>query len=155
MPPVPNDTLPSFADTGLWTASIDGSSLPNPGAMAIGAVILAPDGSRHVLSQALHAQGCNNEAELRALIAVLRRLRGLHAARVSISTDSSILVEQLASVRRTPRPILRLAALFEEARTMLQGFEQVQLRWVPRHRNTEADLLARAAFGRAQDGSAV
>lgn len=107
---------------------------------------MAPDGSCHRLSQALHSTGCNNEAEVRALMAALHKLSDLHATRLAIFSDSSILVEQLDSGRPRPRPIVRLAALFEAARTLLSRFEQVQLHWVPRHRNTEADALARAAF---------
>ncbi len=143
----PNDT--STCTTGTqdhWRVHIDGSAVPNPGRMAIGAVILSPGGQCHRLSEALQASGCNNEAELRALIAALRKLSDLHADRLAIFTDSSILVEQLSPARRPCRPIARLAPLFDSARALLAGFEQVRLHWVPRHRNTEADALARAAF---------
>lgn len=44
-------------------------------------------------------------------------------------------------------PIARLQDLFDEARTQLQSFAAVSLQWIPRHRNTEADALARAALG--------
>lgn len=122
--------------------------------MALGAVITAPDGTRQLLSQVCPDQGCNNEAELRALMAVLqtllglqaRRLAGWPAGRLAIFTDSSVLVEQLAPSPRPTRPIVRLADLFDQARAMLAEFEHVQLRWIPRHRNTEADALARAAL---------
>lgn len=134
------------AQAPRWTVHIDGSAMPNPGRMAIGAVIMAPDGSCHRLSEALHATGCNNEAEVRALMAALHQLSDLQATRLDIFSDSSILVEQLAPNRPPPRPIARLAALFDAARNLLARFEQVQLHWVPRHRNTEADALARAAF---------
>nr|WP_324623329.1 ribonuclease HI family protein [Delftia lacustris] len=130
----------------MWTAYIDASALPNPGRMALGAVITAPDGTRQLLSQVCPDQGCNNEAELRALMAVLQTLLGLQARRLAIFTDSSVLVEQLAPSPRPTRPIVRLADLFDQARAMLAKFEHVQLRWIPRHRNTEADALARAAL---------
>jgi len=141
-----NHSGPSPTDTDLWTAYIDASALPNPGRMALGAVITAPDGTRQLLSQVCPDQGCNNEAELRALMAVLQTLLGLQARRLAIFTDSSVLVEQLAPSPRPTRPIVRLADLFDQARTMLAEFEHVQLRWIPRHRNTEADALARAAL---------
>lgn len=141
-----NHSGPIPTDTDLWTAYIDASALPNPGRMALGAVITAPDGTRQLLSQACPDQGCNNEAELRALMAVLQTLLGLQARRLAIFTDSSVLVEQLAPSPRPTRPIVRLADLFDQARAMLAEFEHVQLRWIPRHRNTEADALARAAL---------
>jgi ribonuclease HI len=79
-------------------------------------------------------------------MAVLQTLLGLQARRLAIFTDSSVLVEQLAPSPRPTRPIVRLADLFDQARAMLAEFEHVQLRWIPRHRNTEADALARAAL---------
>ena len=130
---------------GHWTVYCDGSAMPNPGRMGAGAVITAPDGTRHTLSQASHAIGCNNEAELRALTLALEDLKARGATSVLAYTDNSILVEQLGAAGA--RPIARLANLFDEARLLLASFEEASLRWVPRHRNHEADALARASLG--------
>ena len=131
-----------------WTIYCDGSAMPNPGRMGIGAVIPAPDGSRHTLSQATHTTGCNNEAELLALTLALRDLRERGATAVRAYSDNSILVEQLGAAGPEPvAPIVRLAALFDEARVLLGSFDDVRLQWIPRHRNGEADALARAALG--------
>ncbi|OAK66099.1 ribonuclease H [Variovorax paradoxus] len=132
--------------TGLpWVVHCDGSAMPNPGRMGIGAVITAPDGSRHTLSQATHAIGCNNEAELLALTAALHALRDKGATAVLAYSDNSTLVEQLAAPGA--RPIERMAPLFDDARALLGSFAQARVQWIPRHRNGEADALARAALG--------
>ena len=128
-----------------WTVYCDGSAMPNPGRMGAGAVITAPDGTRHTLSHASHAIGCNNEAELRALTLALEDLKARGAASVLVYTDNSILVEQLGATGA--RPIARMADLFDDARALLASFEEASLRWVPRHRNHEADALARASLG--------
>ena len=136
----------------VWAVYCDGSAVPNPGRMGLGAVLIAPDGvTRHTVSQATTATGCNNEAELRALLLALAALRGHGACTLQIHSDSSVLVEQLAPPpgARTVDPIARLAPLLDEARTVLQRFAQVDLQWVPRHRNRAADALARAALGLA------
>lgn len=131
-----------------WIVHCDGSAMPNPGRMGIGAVITAPDGSRHTLSQATHTTGCNNEAELLALTLALRDLREHGATAVRAYSDNSILVEQLGATGPEPAaPIVRLAGLFDEARALLGSFDDVRLHWIPRHRNGEADALARAALG--------
>lgn len=130
-----------------WTVYCDGSAMPNPGRMGAGAVITAPDGTRHLLSRAGHATGCNNEAELRALTLALEELRALGATAVRAFTDNSILVEQLGAPGA--RPVARLAGLFDAARALLASFDEASLHWVPRHRNHEADALARAALGMA------
>lgn len=137
---------PSRAPTDhpIWVIHCDGSALPNPGRMGLGAVILAPDGSRHMLSEATQSIGCNNEAEL---LAVMRALGSLppECRHVIVYSDNSILVTQL--MQADAKPVARLADLFNEARTLMAGFEAVTLMWVPRHRNAEADALARQALG--------
>jgi ribonuclease HI len=113
--------------------------------MGLGALICAPDGQQHTLSQATDARGCNNEAELRALMAALHLLHSLGARAVQAN---SILVAQLAPAAvAASEPIARLAPLFDEALALLAGFDEARLHWVPRHRNGPADALARAALG--------
>ena len=119
--------------------------------MGLGAVLTGPDGTlRHQISEATTFTGCNNEAELRALMRALQWLaqQGVAASTpVQVFSDNSVLIDQL-STRATP-PIARLAPLFDAARRQLLGFGQVGLLWIPRHRNGAADALARAALGLA------
>lgn len=112
--------------------------------MGLGAVIVAPDGSRQTLSVDTHSTGCNNEAELRAVMAALNALPA-GACGVKLHSDNSIVVAQLT--RMDAPPIARLATLFEEARLLLADFAPWEVRWVPRHKNAEADALARGALG--------
>ena len=128
-----------------WTVHCDGSAVPNPGRMGLGAVITAPDGTRHTMSLDTGARGCNNEAELLALMAALQALQRLGATALRAYSDNSILIEQLDG--RPIKPVARLAGLFDEARRLLSTFDHVSLHWIPRHRNGEADALARAALG--------
>ena len=114
--------------------------------MGMGAVLTEPDGTGHTLSLATTSKGCNNEAELRALIAALREGKALGAKALLVYCDSSVLVEQLGGL--DVKPIARLASLFDEARALLESFEQASVQWIPRHRNAQADALARAALGR-------
>jgi ribonuclease HI len=141
---LPTDT----SDLPCWVVHCDGSAQPNPGRMGLGAVLVAPDGSRQALSEAAPERGCNNEAELRALMAALQRLIAEGATAARLYSDNSILVEQLRGAGDGP-PVARLAPLFDEARALLAGFERSSVHWVPRHRNAEADALARAALGLA------
>lgn len=128
-----------------WFVYCDGSAVPNPGRIGLGAVFIEPDGTRHTLSQAANEDGCNNEAELRALLVTLQELKLRGADTLLIHCDNSIVVEQVGS--STAKPIARLAYLFDEARALLHSFDQATLVWIPRHRNSEADALARAALG--------
>jgi len=134
-----------------WVIHCDGSASPNPGRMGLGAVVTGPDGAvRHQVSEATTFTGCNNEAELRALMHALQWLaqQGLAASTpVQVFSDSSVLVEQLGG--RPAALLARLAPLFDEARSVLHAFDNVRLQWIPRHRNGAADTLARTALGLA------
>jgi len=136
---------------GGWVIHCDGSAVPNPGRMGLGAVLTGPDGTvRHQISEATTFTGCNNEAELRALLLALQWLaqQGLAASTpVQIYSDNSVLVEQLGT--QAAAPVARLAPLFDEARLALQLFRHMHIQWIPRHRNGVADTLARAALGLA------
>ena len=115
--------------------------------MGLGAVLIAPDGQRHTISVTGPEHGCNNEAELRAVMAALRYASGHGARSLRLHCDNSIVVSELAG--RAARPMARLGGLFDEARGLVSSFADVALIWVPRHRNPEADALARAALGLA------
>ena len=91
------------------------------------------------------SSGCNNEAELRALMLGLTMAQAHGAKQLRIQTDSSVLVDQLADGRAPT--IQRLLPLLREALDALAGFDHVQWLWVPRHRNAEADALARGVHG--------
>ena len=128
-----------------WQIHSDGSAVPNPGRMGLGAVWTAPDGTRHTLSQVAPGIGCNNEAEVRALMAALRALQLQGADDLRLHCDNSVVVEQIGNPNA--KPIARLAALFDEARALFNAFDHATLVWIPQHRNSEADALARAALG--------
>jgi ribonuclease HI len=133
------------APAPLWVLYCDGSALPNPGRMGLGAVWTEPDGTHHTLSQAAPTKGCNNEAQLRALMAALAELQRRGARALLVHCDSTIVVGQLGS--KDAKPIARLAGLFEQARQLLGAFDHARLQWIPRQRNGQADALARAALG--------
>ncbi len=132
-------------DGATWLAHCDGSAFPNPGTMGLGAVLVAPDGARHTLSETATGKGCNNDAEARAMMAALREAKLLGADAVHILSDSRVVVDQLTG--DGGQRIERLDALFVELRSLLATFSASSVKWIPQHRNNEADALARAAAG--------
>jgi ribonuclease HI len=137
----------SAAFPAPWTIHCDGSAVPNPGRMGLGAVLVAPDGTRHLLSTVTDTRGCNNEAEARALLLALHHAQARGATVLQIYSDSSLLVAQLGA--GDAPPVVRLAVLYEEVAALLASFARTSLHWIPRHRNGEADVLARGALGLA------
>lgn len=128
-----------------WQAWFDGSALPNPGRIGIGVLLVAPDGRRREKSLLLHASGCNNEAELHALCAALEMAAATGARKLLLRGDSDVALRYVRGPDATQ--IVRLRALVTVAREWLLRFDAVQLLWIPRHRNREADRLSRQALG--------
>ena len=149
--PVNTSTMnhPEFAPAAndCWQAWFDGSALPNPGRIGIGAVVLSPDGRRFEKSAPLALHGCNNQAELQALCAALELAHVAGARRLRICGDSDVAIRYVTGPDSTK--IAALSALVMQARAWLARFDEVQLRWVPRHRNVAADHLCRQALGLA------
>lgn len=134
-----------------WTAWCDGSAVPNPGRMGLGVVLSSPAGERCAFSRSPQGVGCNNEAEARAVMLALAELKMRGAVDVVIHSDNSVVVAQLgggtADGKGIAAPIARLQEVFDAARELAAGFERFRIDWLPRSRNAEADLLARAALG--------
>lgn len=134
-----------IADPSLWRASVDGSALPNPGKIGLGVVLHSPDGRCFEYASQVKESGCNNEAELYALCEALRLAHDAGARRLVVSGDSDFVVQHLQGTATTA--ILRLQALLQQARELMATFDMVRLVWVPRHRNADANRLARGALG--------
>ena len=128
-----------------WQAWFDGSALPNPGRIGIGLVLQAPDGTRCERAFVARESGCNNEAELHALCALLELAHAQGARRLCICGDSDIAVKYANGVGATR--VRRLLTLVQRAQQLMGDFEEIELRWVPRHRNCSADRLSRQALG--------
>ena len=82
----------------------------------------------------------NNVAEYTAAIRGLERARDLGATDVLLRSDSRLLIEQLAGRWKVKNPTLQ--RLHHEARSLVAGFERVEVEHVRRERNVEADALA-------------
>jgi len=141
-----DDSMASSAGAAdVWVVAVDGTAVPNPGALGVGAVLVAPDGIRHELSRALEVRGCNNEAEARAVAGALDEAARLGARVVRLHSDSAVVVDELLGRRHTM--VQRLRAVFDDIARQRALFDVVDVVLVPRHENDEADLLARAALG--------
>jgi probable phosphoglycerate mutase len=82
----------------------------------------------------------NNVAEYTAAIRGLERARELGATRILLRSDSRLLIEQLAGRWKVKNATLQV--LHHEARSLINGFEEVRFEHVRRERNVQADALA-------------
>ena len=135
----------AIGDQLQWQGWFDGAALPNPGKIGLGVVLISPAGIHSGRSVLIGESGCNNEAELHALCLALEIASEAGARRLQLHGDSNVAVRYVRGPESTQ--IARLVVLVAQARMRIQGFEEVLLVWVPRHRNVEADRLSRQALG--------
>ncbi|HEX5393566.1 MAG TPA: ribonuclease HI family protein [Rhodocyclaceae bacterium] len=135
----------SVAANNTWLLSVDGTAWPNPGKIGLGVVLRSPDGTTLQQSIPLGRSGCNNEAELRALCLGLETAKTAGVSTLVVMSDSDFVVRHSRGEMTTQTA--HLQALVNQAQRLMAGFAKVELTWVPRHRNTEADRLARGALG--------
>ena len=123
---------------------VDGASRGNPGPSGLGIVVRDPKSGRTVKEYAFIGTATNNVAEYKALIRGLEKVRDLGYRRVEVRTDSELLVKQVTGLYRVKSP--DLIPLWERVRELVEGFDGVELKHVPRDENREADLLSNQAI---------
>ncbi|RZL99949.1 MAG: ribonuclease HI family protein [Variovorax sp.] len=133
---------PQDVSTTAWRAWFDGSARPNPGRCGIGAVLEGPGGVRIELSRAA-GYGNSSQAEYLALVAVLEAALEHGAGTLAVHGDSQVVIDDVHAPDSASAPALR--AYRARVRTLLARLPGATLRWIPRHKNTQADVLSQRA----------
>jgi len=126
-----------------WTIHIDGAARGNPGPAAFAFMIARP-GKPPVEEAASFGRATNNVAEYTALIRALERAAALGGRKLTIFSDSELLVKQVNGEYRVKNEDLKL--LHAHAEALLRRFEHVSLRHVRREQNARADALCNRAL---------
>lgn len=135
---------------GAWLAWFDGSALPNPGRIGIGALLKSPHGDVLEISAAA-GQGDSSKAEYLALISVLEAALNRKAETLVIYGDSRVVIDDVKS-----RPgALALASHAAQARRLIDAIGDVRLHWIPRAKNVSADALSRQGSSRTSTTGAA
>ena len=125
------------------TLNIDGGSRGNPGPAAFAFVIARP-GLPPVEEAATIATATNNVAEYTALVRGLEAAADLGLQRVTVLSDSELLVKQMNGEYRVKHP--DLLPLYQSARELVKEFETVAISHVRREFNKRADALCNEAM---------
>ncbi len=123
---------------------VDGASRGNPGLAAAGVAIDDERGSAVLHRGVFLGKATNNEAEYRALVIALGHALSLGAGRVSVRSDSELMVNQINGRYRVREP--RLQVLHAQAMALLGRFPSFDVAHVRREQNLVADGLANQAI---------
>ena len=125
----------------------DGGARGNPGPAGIGAVIFNEKGNLVAEISEGIGEATNNQAEYRALLAGLTKVRELGAKEVEVFLDSELVVKQLNREYKVKDK--ELALLFVQAYNLTLGFKKVIFKHIRREKNEQADKLVNRALDKA------
>lgn len=121
----------------------DGGASGNPGPAGIGIVIKQDAKTIFEISESI-GDATNNVAEYKAVIAALKEAIRRKAEKVFLNTDSELVYYQLTGSYKVKNEILLL--LVEEVRQLSRKIKSVEIKVIPREKNTQADRLAKQAI---------
>jgi probable phosphoglycerate mutase len=125
-------------------AHIDGGARGNPGPAGYGVHLTSATGEPVAEIYGYLGIATNNIAEYAALLALLEHVLTLGPARLTIRSDSELLIRQMKGEYRVKDAKLRV--LHDEARRLLRGLPATAFEHVRREHNREADALANRAM---------
>jgi ribonuclease HI len=122
----------------------DGGARGNPGPAGCGAVLTLPNGDVVASLNKFLGNTTNNVAEYQGLLLGLEAAQAHGASSLEVRLDSELIVRQLNGQYKVKSPHLK--PLFDQAKSLLQAFDSVNVVHVRREQNREADKLANLAM---------
>ena len=133
----------------------DGLCQPiNPGGISCYAFIVKSDeriihSDYGVAAKPFSEESTNNVAEYTALAKALQWLlaNNFNSNKVEIKSDSQLVVNQLTGDYKVKAR--RILPLFKHVLLLKTKFQDIQIKWIPRDMNREADTLTNKAYNKA------
>ncbi|VFQ67008.1 unnamed protein product [Cuscuta campestris] len=122
-----------------WEMAVDGAS--GPKGYGGGIVFTTPEGFKIYHALVFNFKLTNNEAKYEALAGGLRLAQALKISRVSIKSDSSLIVGQVTGNMEAREG--RMAQYKDLVLALLKSFEEFKIAQIPRAENADANLLSK------------
>lgn len=133
----------------------DGLCQPiNPGGISCYAFVVKSGGRTiytdyGVAGEPFSEDSTNNVAEYTALVKGLQWLleNNLGSSKIEVKSDSKLIVNQLTGDYKVKAR--RIVSLYKQVLLLKSKFQDIQIKWVPREKNKEADTLTNKAYNKA------
>jgi ribonuclease HI len=122
----------------------DGCSKGNPGSAGAGAVIYTNYEEVWSGSSFVGTHSTNNEAEYTGLILGLKKASEMNIKNLFVNGDSQLVINQMTGKYKCNSP--NLLPLYQAAKILEEGFENIEYKHVLRNLNHRADELANIAI---------
>jgi len=126
----------------------DGGSRGNPGDSAAAYVICKMDDTVVEKSGVYLGMATNNQAEYYGFIRGMERARDLGIDKVSLFSDSQLVVNQMSGRYKVKNQ--ELAPLHQQAKELADSFEEISFNYVPRELNKTADTEVNRILDKAE-----
>lgn len=133
----------------------DGLCQPvNPGGIACYSFVVKKDGKTihsdyGIAGEPFSPESTNNVAEYTALANALEWLvaNDFTSEKILIKSDSQLVVNQMNGTYKIKAK--KIIPLYKQAVMLKSKFSELEIRWVPREQNKEADMLTNVAYNKA------
>jgi phosphoribosylglycinamide formyltransferase-1 len=131
------------------TIYTDGGSRGNPGPAAAGFVLADSNGNQLQAKAMFLSRTTNNVAEYTAIIKALQAAKQIGAKRLTLFSDSELLVKQINGQYKVKSEQIR--PLFRQTINLINEFEDCKVKHITRNKNKQADELVNQALNLEQD----
>lgn len=138
---------------GHFATYTDGGARGNPGPAGIGIVIRDLESGEEFEFKDYIGVTTNNQAEYRALLFALQKVKEMGGTDVECYLDSELVVKQMRREYRVKDA--GLAVVFLKAWNIAASFSKIEFKHVPRAMNKEADTLVNQALDEHARGMPV
>lgn len=126
-----------------WVLSVDGAARGNPGPAGVAAVLVDSSGREVFAAKAYIGETTNNVAEYRALVLGLTEAAAF-ASDLLVQCDSELVVRQVNGEYKVKNT--QLKELIARVSALASGYKSLEVRHVPREKNSRADEVANEAI---------
>ncbi|XP_024030058.1 uncharacterized protein LOC112094132 [Morus notabilis] len=147
----PAPTTPEEVENIEWKLYVDGASSDN--GSGAGILLISPEGHKITSAVRFKFKASNNEAEYEALITRLRLASHLKIKRLSIFSDSQLVVGQVKEEYQAHGE--KMGAYLRKVKEELIKFKNYEILQIPRAKNANADALSKLASSKDSDALGV